>query len=41
MNDPYKSQSRSLVARDRQNATGDAMNKAGMNALDVNNHRGA
>lgn len=40
MNDPYKSQSRSLVARDRQNGTGDAMNKAGMNALEVNIHRG-
>lgn len=40
MSDPYKSQSRSLVARDRNNGTGDAMNKAGMNALDVNIHRG-
>lgn len=39
--DPYKSQSRSLVARDRQNGTGDAMNKAGMNALEVNIHRGS
>ena len=41
MSDPYKSQSRSLVARDRQNGTGDAMNKAGMNALEVNIHRGS
>ena len=39
MSDPYKSQSRSLVARDRNNGTGDAMNKVGMNALGANAHR--
>jgi len=36
ISDPYKSQSRSLVARDRNNGTGD--NKAGINSLDTN-HR--
>ena len=42
INDPYKSASRSLVARDRNNGTGDSsMNKAGLNALEVNiGHRG-
>ena len=39
MQDPYKSQSRSLVARDRQNGHGDQLNKGAMNALDVNIHR--
>ena len=41
MSDPYKSQSRSLVARDRNNGTGEAMNKAGMNALNANAGTGA
>ena len=41
INDPYKSASRSLVARDRNNGTGDSnMNKAGQNALELNIHRG-